>query len=96
MYSYTKNIQTLYSFIVYVKTGDIYKDIAEDIETRFHTSNREIDRPLPRGKSKKVIGLMKDELSGKIMRKFVGLRSKTYSYLIDDGSGDKKAQKRLS
>ena len=35
------------SFIVHVKTDDIYKDIAEDVETRFGTSNFEIDRPLP-------------------------------------------------
>ena len=35
---------------------------------------------------------MKDELGGKVMKKFVGLRGKTYSYLIDDGSEDKKAK----
>ena len=52
------------TFIVHVKTDDIYKDIAEDVETRFDTSNFEIDRPLPKGKNKKVIGLMKDELGG--------------------------------
>ena len=80
------------SFIVYIKTDDIYKDIAEDVETRFDTSNYELDRPLPKGKNKKVIGLMKDELGGKIMTKFVGLRAKTYSYLIDDGSEDKKTK----
>ena len=39
---------------------------------------------------------MKDELGGKVMKKFVGLKAKTYSYLIDDGSEDKKAQKSLS
>ena len=39
------------SFIVYIKTDDIYKDIAEDIETRFGTSNYELDRPLPNGKN---------------------------------------------
>ena len=45
-------------------------DIAEDVETRFDTSNYELDRPLPKGKSK-VIGLIKVELCGKIMTKFV-------------------------
>ena len=39
------------SFIVHVKTDDIYKDIAEDIKARFDTSNYEIDRPLPTGKN---------------------------------------------
>ena len=79
------------SFIVYIKTDDIYKDIAEDVQTRFDTSNNELDRPLPKGKHKKVIGLMKDELAGKIITKFVGLRAKTSSYLIGDDSEDKKA-----
>ena len=88
------------SFIVYIKTDDIYKDIAEDVEARFDTSNYELefnstDRPFPKGKNKKVIRLMKDDLGGKIMAKFVGLTAKTYSYLIDDGSEDKKC-KRVS
>ena len=46
------------------------QDIAEDVETRFDTSNYELDRSLPKGKNKKVIGLMKDELGGKTMTKF--------------------------
>ena len=37
---------------------------------------------------------MKDELDGKIITNFAGLRSKTYSYLINDGSEDKKAKGR--
>ena len=37
------------SFIVYIKTNDVYKDIAEDVKTRFDTSNYELDRPLLKG-----------------------------------------------
>ena len=61
----------------------VYRDIAEDAETRFDTLNFELDRPLSKGKSKKVIGLMKFELGGPIMKEFVGLRAKKYSYLKD-------------
>ena len=74
------------SFIVYIKTDDVQKDIAENVEIRFDTSSFKLNRPLPKGKNKKVTGLMKDELGEKIMTKFVGLRAKTYSYLTDDGS----------
>ena len=81
------------SFIFHL-TDDIYKGIAEDVETRFDTSNFETDRPLPKGKNKKVIGLMKDELGGQIMKEFVGLRAKTYSYLKDNNNKDKKAKGR--
>ena len=81
------------SFIEYIKTNDIHKDIPEDVETRFDTSNYELDGPLPKGKNKRVIGLMKDELGEKIMRKFVGLGVKTYSCLTDDTSEDKKAKR---
>ena len=83
------------SFIMHIKTEDFYKDIADDVEKRFDTSNYddECDRPLPKGKNKKVIGLMKDELGGqKIMTRFVALRSKTHSYLMDDSGSDKKAK----
>ena len=73
---YGKGSFIVYSFIV---KHDIYKDIAENIETRFDTSNYELDRPLSKGKNKKVIGSMKDELDRKIMTKFVGFRAKTNS-----------------
>ena len=62
------------------------------MEKRFDTSNYECDRPLPIGKNKKVIGLMKDVLGGKIIMEFVALKPKTYSYLTDDYKEDKKAK----
>ena len=78
-----------YSFIVYRKTDDIFEYIVEDVKTRFDISNCKLDRPLSSGKNNTVIRLMKDELGGKIMTNSVGLRAKTYSYLINDGSEDK-------
>ena len=58
------------------------------------TSNYSEDdkRPLPIGKNKKVIGLFKDELGGKIMKEFVGLRAKTYAYLMDYDNEKKKSK----
>ena len=76
------------SFIIYIKTEDFYKDIAGDVEKRFDTSNYIEDRPLPIGRNKKVIDLMKYELGGKVMTEFAALRPKTYSYLMDDGNTD--------
>ena len=93
---YNNNIKLSYmdtdSFIMDIKTNDFYKDIANDVECKFDTSNYEPNRPLPMGKNKKVIGLMQDELGGKIITEFVILRPKTYSYFIDDGKEDKKAK----
>ena len=87
------------SFVMHIKTNNFYKDIASDVENRFDTSNYEVNtsettacRPLPTGKNKKVIGLMKDELGGKIITEFVTLRPQTYSFLTDDGKDDKKAK----
>ena len=79
------------SFVVHVKTDNIYKDIA-DVETRFDTSNFELDRPLPKGKNEKVIGLMNGELGGQILKEFIGLRAKTYSYLKDNNDEERKAK----
>ena len=91
---YGDNVKLCYmdtdSTIIHIKTEDFCKDIADDVEKRFDTSNYEINRPLAIGKNKKVIGLMKDELGGKIMTEFVALRPKTFSYLTDDCEEDKK------
>ena len=93
---YLENAKLCYmdtdSLIVHAETDDIYKDIAEDVETRFDTSNFEIDRPLPKGKNKKVIGLMKEEISGKVITNFFGLKAKTYSHLKDNNDEDKKSK----
>ena len=68
------------SLVYNIKTEDFYKDIAEYVETRFDTSGYELDKPLPIGKNKKVICLKEDELGGKIMKEFISLRLKMYSY----------------
>ena len=90
---YNDNVRLCYmdtdSFIMNIKTNDFYKDISDDVDNRF---DYEVKRPLPIGKNKKVIGLMKDELGGEIITEFVTLRPKTYSYLTDDSKEDKKAK----
>ena len=93
---YNDNVKLCYmdtdSFVMNIKTKDFYKDISRDVDKRLDTSNYEVNRPLPTRRNKKVIGLMKDELGGKIITEFVTLRPKTYSYLTDDGKEDKKAK----
>ena len=96
---YDDNVRLCYmdtdSFIMNIKTNDFCKDIANDVECKFHTSNYEVKRPLPIGKNKKVIGLMKDELGGKIIMQFIALRPKTLtdnSCLTDNDKIDKKAK----
>ena len=75
------------SLVYKIRTEDFYKDISEDVETRFDTSGYVPDRPLPIGKNKKVTELMKDELGGKIMKEFISLRPKMYSYRVDENGG---------
>ena len=82
------------SFIINIITKDFFVDISDDVERWFDASNYDENdkRPLPIGKNKKVIGLFKDELGGKITKEFCALRAKTYSYLTDDGSEVEKSK----
>ena len=79
------------SLMYSIKTEDFYSDISPDVESRFGTSGYPNDgsRPLPVGKNKKVIGLMKDELGGEIMKEFVSLRPKMYSYKVGNSEPKK-------
>ena len=81
-------------FIINIITEDFFGNISDDVERWFNTSNYDENdkRPLPIGKNKKVIGLFKDELGGKIMKKFCALRAETYPYLMDDDSEVKKSK----
>ena len=82
------------SFIIHIKTEDFYKDIAGDVERWFDSSDydEKDKRPLLIGKNKKVIGMFKDELGGKIMTEFCALRAKAYAYKLDDDTEMKKAK----
>ena len=79
------------SLIYSIKTEDFYSDISPDIESRFDTSSYPNDRsrPLPIGKNKKAIGLMKDKLAGEIMKEFVSLRQKMYGYSVGNSEPKK-------
>ena len=80
------------SFIIHIKTKDFCKDISNNIDKWFDTSNfsKNDNRPLEIGKNKKVIGKFKDELGGKIMTEFCALRGKAYAYKLDDDVEKKK------
>ena len=70
-----QNIKIHCIFTAYIKTNDVYKKIEEDVETTFDTSNYYLVWPLPKGKNKKVIGSIKDQL-GKNYEKLFWNRSK--------------------
>ena len=82
------------SLVYHIKTEDFCEDIAGDVKERFDTSgySKKDARPLPIGLNKKIIGLMKDELGGKIMTEFVALRPKLYANRKLDGEEDKRCK----
>ena len=77
-----------------IETEDFYKDISNDVEDNFDTSNFPKDHPsgIPVGKNKKVPGMMKDEAGGRIIKGFIGLRAKLYSYRVFEGKEEKKCK----
>ena len=85
------------SFIMHVKTDDFYKDINNYVDKWFDTSNydKNDNRPLEIDKNKKVLGKFKDELGCKILTKFVALRAKTYSFLIDEYTEEDYEKNRI-
>ena len=82
------------SIMYEIETEDFYKDISGDVKDRFDTSDYPENHPsgIPTGINKKVLGMMKDEAGGKIIKEFVGLRAKLYSFVMDDGEETKKCK----
>ena len=82
------------SLMYKIQTEDFYKDISEDVEHRFDTSDYPPNHPsgIPSGLNKKVLGMFKDEAGGKVIDEFVGLRAKLYSYKMLEGNESKKCK----
>ena len=95
---YKEKIELCYmvigSFIIYVETDDFYKNISNDVNKCFDTSNysKDINRPLEKGKNEKVIGKFKDELDDLIMSEFCAQRAKKYACRLDNKDKVKKAK----
>ena len=93
--NYQNNTKLCYvhtdSFVIYIKTEDVYEGIADDLEEKFDISYYEVNRPFPTRKNKQVTGLMKDELGGKFMTQLAALIPKIYSYLMDDDSNEQES-----
>ena len=85
------------SLMCEIETEDFYKDISGDVKDRFDTSDYPENHPsgIPTGINKKVLGKMKDEAAGKIIKEFVGLRAKLYSYKMYEGGEEIKKCKGI-
>ena len=82
------------SFLYEIQTEDFYKDISGDVWDGFDTSDYPDRHPsgIPTGINKKVLGMFKDEAAGKNIKEFVGLRSKLYSFIMEEGKENKKCK----
>ena len=83
-----------HSFIIYIQTEYLYKDIANDVNKWFDASgyDKNHNRPLEMGINKKVPGMFKDELERKIMTEFVAHRARAYAFRTEKGIEQKKAK----
>ena len=82
------------SLMYEINTEDFYKDIKDDIKTRFDTSDypQGHESGILTGVNKKVIGLFKDEVAGRQITHFVGLKPKLYSFKIEESNTSKKCK----
>ena len=82
------------SLLYEIQTEDVYKDISGDVKDRFDTSNYPENHPsgITAGINNKVLGMFKDEAGGKIIKEFVGLRAKLYSFITEEGKENKRCK----
>ena len=82
------------SLMYEIKMEYFYKDISGDVKDRFDTSDNPPNHPsgIPTGCNKKVLGVFKDEVAGRYIEEFVGLRAKLYSYKMSEGEKSKKCK----
>ena len=82
------------SLMYEIETEDFYKDISGDVKDRFDTSDYPDNYPsgIPTGCNKKVLGMFKDEVAGKCIKEFVGLRAKLYSFKVYEGEESKRCK----
>ena len=84
------------SLMYEIQTEDFYKDISKDVKDIFDTSDYPPNHPsgIPSGFNKKVLGMFKDEVMGRVIDEFMGLRAKLYSYKMFEGKETKKKKKK--
>ena len=89
-----RRITRIKIFFFTIETEDFYKDISGDVQDKFDTSEYNEGHPsgIPTGINKKVLGMFKDEAAGKSIKEFVGLRSKLYSFKMDEGKENKRCK----
>ena len=82
------------SLMYQIKTKDFYKDISDDVQDKFDTSDYPPNHKsgILTGVNKKVIGMFKDEVAGRQITHFVGLRPKLYSYKVEGQQELKKCK----